>query len=104
MLVTCALPYANGSIHLGHILEHIQADIWVRYQRMRGNNVYMVCADDTHGTPIMIKAKQLHMTPEEMITRIGRSTGRASPDSSSAMTTSTRPTAPRTRSSPRGCS
>lgn len=71
MLVTCALPYANGSIHLGHILEHIQADIWVRYQRMRGNRVIMVCADDTHGTPIMIKAKQLHMTPEEMITKIG---------------------------------
>ena len=71
MLVTCALPYANGSIHLGHILEHIQADIWVRYQRMRGNKVIMVCADDTHGTPIMIKAKQLHMTPEEMITKIG---------------------------------
>ena len=64
MLVTCALPYANGSIHLGHILEHIQADIWVRYQRMRGNKVIMVCADDTHGTPIMINAKQLHMTPE----------------------------------------
>ena len=76
MLVTCALPYANGSIHLGHILEHIQADIWVRYQRMRGNKVIMVCADDTHGTPIMIKAKQLHMTPEEMITSPSSTTRR----------------------------
>ena len=67
MLVTCALPYANGSIHLGHILEHIQADVWVRYQRMRRNQVHFVCADDAHGTPIMIKAQQLGIQPEEMI-------------------------------------
>ena len=59
LLVTCALPYANGSIHLGHMLEHIQADIWVRYQRMRGNEVHFICADDAHGTPIMLKAQQL---------------------------------------------
>ncbi|CUR53439.1 Methionine--tRNA ligase [Serratia symbiotica] len=70
MLVTCALPYANGSIHLGHMLEHIQADIWVRYQRMRGNIVYFICADDAHGTPIMLKAKQLKITPEKMIAKI----------------------------------
>ncbi|OZI14439.1 methionine--tRNA ligase [Sodalis-like symbiont of Philaenus spumarius] len=67
ILVTCALPYANGSIHLGHILEHIQADIWVRYQRMRGHQVYFICADDAHGTPIMLKAQQLGIAPEEMI-------------------------------------
>ncbi|SUG77288.1 methionyl-tRNA synthetase [Salmonella enterica subsp. enterica] len=52
ILVTCALPYANGSIHLGHMLEHIQADVWVRYQRMRGHEVNFICADDAHGTPI----------------------------------------------------
>lgn len=67
ILVTCALPYANGSIHLGHILEHIQADIWVRYQRMRGHKVSFICADDAHGTPIMLKAQQLGVTPESMI-------------------------------------
>lgn len=58
ILVTCALPYANGSIHLGHMLEHIQADVWVRYQRMRGHEVNFICADDAHGTPIMLKAQQ----------------------------------------------
>ncbi|WDE03099.1 methionine--tRNA ligase [Thalassomonas viridans] len=67
ILATCALPYANGSIHLGHLLEHIQTDIWVRFQRMRGHEVYFVCADDAHGTPIMLKAQELGMTPEEMI-------------------------------------
>jgi methionyl-tRNA synthetase len=67
ILVTCALPYANGSIHLGHLLEHIQTDIWVRFQRMRGHETYFVCADDAHGTPIMLKAQELGMTPEQMI-------------------------------------
>lgn len=67
ILVTCALPYANGSIHLGHMLEHIQADIWVRYQRMRGQTVHFICADDAHGTPIMLKAKQLGIDPEQLI-------------------------------------
>lgn len=67
MLVTCALPYANGPIHLGHMLEHIQADIWVRFQRMRGNEIYFVCADDAHGTPIMLKADQMGITPEQLI-------------------------------------
>lgn len=70
MMITCALPYANGSIHIGHMLEHIQADIWVRYQRLRGNQVWFFCADDTHGTPIMIKAKQLGIKPEVMIAHI----------------------------------
>ncbi len=72
LLVTCALPYANGSIHLGHILEHIQADIWVRYQRMRGKQVYFICADDAHGTAIMLKAQQLGITPEKMINKINK--------------------------------
>ncbi|AZQ83927.1 methionine--tRNA ligase [Colwellia sp. Arc7-635] len=70
ILVTCALPYANGSIHLGHLLEHIQTDIWVRFQRMRGHETYFVCADDAHGTPIMLKAQELGITPEEMITGV----------------------------------
>jgi methionyl-tRNA synthetase len=67
ILVTCALPYANGSIHLGHLLEHIQTDIWVRFQRMRGHETYFVCADDAHGTPIMLKSQELGITPEELI-------------------------------------
>ncbi|CEN32256.1 Methionine--tRNA ligase [Candidatus Westeberhardia cardiocondylae] len=70
MLITCALPYANGPIHLGHMLEHIQADIWVRYQKMRGNQVFFICADDAHGTPIMLKAKKLKKKPEEIIKKI----------------------------------
>jgi len=72
IMVTCALPYANGSIHLGHMLEHIQADIWVRYQRMRGNQVYFICADDAHGTPIMLKAQQLGIPPEQMIAEMSQ--------------------------------
>ncbi len=67
ILVTCALPYSNGSIHLGHILEHIQADIWVRYQKFLGNNVYFICADDSHGTAIMLKANKLKINPLLMI-------------------------------------
>lgn len=72
IMVTCALPYANGPIHLGHMLEHIQADIWVRYQRMRGNEVYFICADDAHGTPVMLKAQQSGVTPEQMIAEISQ--------------------------------
>ena len=69
ILVTSALPYANGSIHLGHLLEHIQTDIWTRFQRLRGNECYSVCADDAHGTPVMLKAQELGITPEEMVAR-----------------------------------
>ncbi|MGE4800566.1 methionine--tRNA ligase [Yersinia hibernica] len=72
ILVTCALPYANGSIHLGHMLEHIQADIWVRFQRMRGNQVHFICADDAHGTAIMLKAQQLGIEPEQMIAEMSQ--------------------------------
>ncbi len=71
ILVTSALPYANGSIHLGHLVEYIQTDIWVRFQKIKGNQVYYVCADDTHGTPIMLKAEKEGITPEELISRIG---------------------------------
>jgi len=67
ILVTSALPNANGPIHLGHMLEHIQTDIWVRFQRMRGNEVYYVCADDTHGTATMIRAEEEGTTPEALI-------------------------------------
>lgn len=70
MLVTCALPYANGSLHIGHMLEHIQADIWVRYQRAQGHDVYFICADDAHGTAIMLKSEQLNIDPENMIAQI----------------------------------
>ena len=72
ILVTSALPYANGPIHLGHLVEYIQTDIWVRFQKQRGNQCYYVCADDTHGTPIMLKADQEGITPEELIARVGQ--------------------------------
>jgi methionyl-tRNA synthetase len=67
ILVTSALPYANGSIHLGHLLEHIQTDVWTRFQRMRGHQCISVCADDAHGTPVMLKAQELGITPEQMV-------------------------------------
>ena len=67
ILVTSALPYANGPIHLGHLVEYIQTDIWARFQRLRGNSCYFVCADDAHGTPIMLRARQDGITPEELI-------------------------------------
>lgn len=70
ILVTSALPYANGPIHLGHMLEYIQTDIWARFQKLRGHECYYVCADDAHGTPIMLKAQQLGITPEEMINQV----------------------------------
>ncbi|MFU2489354.1 methionine--tRNA ligase [Thauera sp. WH-1] len=70
LLVTNALPYANGDIHLGHLVGYIQADIWVRYQRMRGHSVHYVCADDTHGTPVMLRAEKEGLTPEQLIARV----------------------------------
>ncbi|WP_424947125.1 methionine--tRNA ligase [Candidatus Spongiihabitans sp.] len=70
ILVTSALPYANGQIHLGHLLEYIQTDIWARFQRLRGHECYLVCADDAHGTPIMLKAEQEGITPQELIDRV----------------------------------
>ncbi|HWU82055.1 MAG TPA: methionine--tRNA ligase [Methylophilaceae bacterium] len=70
ILVTSALPYANGSIHLGHLVEYIQTDIWVRFQKMQGHTVHYVCADDTHGTPIMLRAEKEGITPEALIERV----------------------------------
>jgi methionyl-tRNA synthetase len=70
ILITSALPYANGSIHLGHLVEYIQTDIWSRFQKMRGNECYYVCADDAHGTPIMLRARAEGIDPEELITRV----------------------------------
>jgi methionyl-tRNA synthetase len=69
ILVTSALPYANGAPHLGHIVEYVQTDIWVRFQRLRGHDCLYVCASDAHGTPIMLKARQEGVTPEELIAR-----------------------------------
>ena len=69
-LVTNALPYANGPLHLGHLVGYIQADIWVRARRMRGDTVHFVCADDTHGTPIMLAAEKAGVTPEAFIAGI----------------------------------
>ena len=70
ILVTCALPYANGPIHIGHMLEHIQADIWVRYQRMRNNEVWFISAYDAHGTAVMLKSKKLGIKPTKLIKKI----------------------------------
>ena len=99
LFVTTALPYANGKFHIGHIMEYIQADIWVRHQRMQGSQVHFVGADDAHGAPIMIAAEKAGKTPQAV-------RGRASPPaasntstaSTSASTTGTPPTRPRTTS------
>ena len=70
ILITSALPYANGPIHIGHLVEYIQTDIWARFQKMRGHRCHYVCADDAHGTPIMLRARQEGITPEALITRV----------------------------------
>ena len=70
LLVTSALPYANGQIHIGHLVEYVQTDIWVRFQRMRGHEVHYVGADDTHGTPIMLRAEKEGITPKELIANV----------------------------------
>lgn len=70
LLVTSALPYANGSIHFGHLVEYIQTDIWVRFQKMQGHEVHYVCADDTHGTAIMLRAEKEGITPQQLIDRV----------------------------------
>ena len=70
ILVTSALPYANGELHLGHMLEQIQTDIWVRYQKLIGNECTYVCADDAHCTPIMLRAEELGIDPERLISDV----------------------------------
>jgi methionyl-tRNA synthetase len=72
ILVTSALPYANGPIHIGHLVEYIQTDIWVRFQKLQGHDCIYVCADDAHGTPIMLRAQQEGITPEQLIEAVGR--------------------------------
>jgi len=72
ILITSALPYANGPIHLGHLVEYIQTDIWARFQKMRGHECYYVCADDAHGTPIMLRARQDGITPEQLIADVSK--------------------------------
>ncbi|MBT7308879.1 MAG: methionine--tRNA ligase, partial [Gammaproteobacteria bacterium] len=72
ILITSALPYANGSIHIGHLVEYIQTDIWARFQKMQGNHCYYVCADDAHGTPIMLRAQDEGITPEALIGEVAR--------------------------------
>ena len=69
IIVTSALPYANGAIHIGHLVEYLQTDFWVRFQKMRGNECVYICADDTHGTPIMVRARKEGITPEQLIAR-----------------------------------
>jgi methionyl-tRNA synthetase len=73
ILVTSALPYANGPIHIGHLVEYIQTDIWVRFQKLRGNTCYYVCADDAHGTPIMLRAQQEDIKPQKLIDKMNLS-------------------------------
>src|ERR1039457_4769851 len=70
LLVTSALPYANGPIHIGHLVEYIQTDIWVRFWKLRGRKTLYVCADDAHGTPIMLRARAEHLAPEALIARV----------------------------------
>ena len=73
ILVTNALPYANGHLHLGHLLEHIQSDIWVRFQRLQDNQCTYICGEDAHGTSIMLKAEELKISPETLISKIKES-------------------------------
>ncbi len=70
LFVTTALPYANGPIHIGHVMEYIQADIWVRFQRMQRHHVHFIGADDAHGAPIMLKAEAEGITPQQLVARI----------------------------------
>src|SRR4051794_21093512 len=76
LFVTTALPYANGPFHIGHIMEYIQADIWVRFQRMQGHVVHFVCADDAHGAAIMLRADAEGITPQTLVARIGATRGK----------------------------
>jgi methionyl-tRNA synthetase len=72
ILVSSALPYANGYIHMGHLVEYIQSDIWARFQKLRGHTCTYVCAADAHGTPIMIKAREEDISPQELVTRVAK--------------------------------
>ena len=91
ILVTSALPNANGAIHLGHLLEHIQTDIWVRFQRMMGNECIYVCADDTHGTATMLAAEREGVSPEVLIERLRAEHAARTSKASTSTTTTTTP-------------
>ena len=102
IFVTTALPYANAPFHVGHMMEYIQADIWVRFQRMQGHELHFVCADDAHGAPIMIAADKAGKTPQAVRRRDRRRAARSiSTASTSRSTTGARPTRRRTTRSPR---
>ena len=101
LFVTTALPYANGNCHIGHIMEWTQADIWVRFQRMLGQQVHFVCADDAHGAPIMIAAEKAGITPQQIVAQIAAGRRPIWTASTLPSTTGTRPTASRTTSCPR---
>jgi methionyl-tRNA synthetase len=98
LFVTTALPYANGPFHIGHIMEYIQADIWVRYMRMRGHTVHFVGADDAHGAAIMIAAEKAGKSPQEFVAEIAAGREPYFAASTSGSTTGIRPTRPRTSS------
>jgi len=70
ILVTSALPYANGPLHIGHMVEYLQTDIWVRFQKLRGHECYYVCAADAHGTPIMLRATEMGINPEQLVEQV----------------------------------
>ena len=74
IMISSALPYANGPIHMGHLVEYVQSDIWSRFQKLRGHQCTYVCAADAHGTPIMIKARQENCLPEELVERVSAKT------------------------------
>ncbi len=86
LLVTSALPYANGPIHIGHLVEYIQTEIWVRFQKLQGNRAVYVCADDTHGTAIMIRARKEGRTEEALIADMIRRTSETLPTFKSSLT------------------
>ena len=67
IVITAALPYANGPVHIGHLVEHSMVDFWSRFQRMRGHDCHFICADDTHGTPVMVNARKQGITPEALV-------------------------------------
>jgi methionyl-tRNA synthetase len=96
LFVTTALPYANAPFHIGHMMEYIQADIWVRYQRMQGHEVHFVGADDAHGAPIMIAAEKAGRTPQAFVAEIAAGRKAYLDGFTSRSTTGTRPTGPRT--------
>ena len=99
IFVTTALPYANGAFHIGHIMEYIQADIWVRHERMCGNTVHFVGADDAHGAPIMIAAQKKGITPQQFVAEIAAGRSSILTAFTSSLTTGTARTARRTRRS-----